>query len=61
MPPQRTPLCAIDGNRPRGKDISPYVRGKIVGMVDGGASTSKIQAQYGVSRKAVRGSIAQDP
>lgn len=60
MPPQRTPLCAIDANRPRGKDISPYVRGKIVGMADSGVPASKIQAQYGVSRKAVRGSIAQD-
>jgi hypothetical protein len=60
MPPQRTPLHAIDSNRPRGKDITPYMRGKIVGMADGGASASKIQAQYGVSRKAVRGSIAQD-
>jgi hypothetical protein len=29
-------------------------------MADGGAPTSKIQAQYDVSRKAVRGSIAQD-
>jgi hypothetical protein len=60
MPPQRTALGAIDGNRPRGKDTSPYTRGKIVGMAEDGASASKIQAQYGVSRKAVRGSIAQD-
>ena len=58
MPPQRTALRAIDGNRPRGKDTSPYTRGKIVGMAEDGASASKIQAQYGVSRKAVRGSIA---
>jgi hypothetical protein len=60
MPPQRTALRAIDGNRPRGKDTSPYTRGKIVGMAENGASASKIQVQYGVSRKAVRGSIAQD-
>ena len=60
MPPQRTPLGAIDSNRRRGKDISPYIRGKIVGMADKGASVSEIQAQYKVSRKAVRGSIAQD-
>jgi hypothetical protein len=44
MPPQRTPLRAIDGNQPRGKDISPYIREKIVGMADGGASVSEIQA-----------------
>ena len=60
MPPQRTPLGAIDSNRPRGKDLTPYIRGKIVGMAEGGASVLQIQAQYGVSRKAVRGSIAQD-
>ena len=29
-------------------------------MADGGASELEIQAQYGVSRKAVRGFIAQD-
>ena len=61
MPPQRTPLGAIDSNRPRGKDTTPYMRGKIVGISNGSASESEIQARYGVSRKAVRGSIAQDP
>jgi len=40
MPPQRTPLRASDSNRPRGKDLSPYVRGKIVGMAEQGASLS---------------------
>jgi hypothetical protein len=60
MPPQRTPLYAISSNRPRGKDISPYIHRKIVGMADGSTPASKIQAQYRVSRKAVRGSIAQD-
>ena len=44
MPPQRTPLGAINSNRRQGKDISPYIRGKIVGMVDNGASVSEIQA-----------------
>ena len=37
------------------------MRGKIVGISNGSASESEIQARYGVSRKAVRGSIAQDP
>ena len=57
MPPQRTALGAIDGNRSRGKDISPYIRGKIVGMADSGSSVSEIQARHRVSRKAVRGQI----
>jgi DDE superfamily endonuclease/Transposase len=60
MPPQRTPLRAIDGNGTRGKDITPYMRGKIVGAANNGASPAEIQARYGVSRGAVRGSIAQD-
>ena len=60
MPPQRTVLGTIDGNRTRGKDITPYMRGKIVGAANDGASPAEIQARYGVSRGAVRGSIAQD-
>ncbi len=60
MPPQRTPLRAIDGNGVRGKDLTLYMRGKIVGMADNGALPAEIQAQYRVSRGAVRGSIAQD-
>ena len=60
MPPQRTTLGAINSNRYRGKDISPYIHRKIVGMADSGSSISEIQAQYRVSRKAVRGSITQD-
>ena len=50
MPPQRTPLRAINSNRTRGKDLSPYVRGKIVSMAEQGASVSEIQAQFQVSR-----------
>jgi hypothetical protein len=60
MPPQRTPLGAIDTNRSRGKELSPYIRGKIVSMSIGSASASQVQAKFGVSRQAVRGSIAQD-
>lgn len=60
MPPQRTPLRAISSNRVRGSDLTPYMRGKIVGAADDGASPAEIQVRYGVSRGAVRGSIAQD-
>jgi hypothetical protein len=61
MPPQRTPLRAIDGNRKgRGPDLTPYLRGKIVGQANAGDSPAEIQALLGVSRGAVRGSIAQD-
>ena len=44
MLPQRTPLGTIDSNRRRGKDISPYIRRKIVSIVDKGVSISEIQA-----------------
>ena len=61
MPPQRTPLHTIDGNRKgRGPDITPYMRGKIVGRANAGDSPAEIQAAFGVSRGAVRGSIIQD-
>jgi hypothetical protein len=60
VPPQRTPLRAIDSNRTRGPDITPYVDGKIIGAADNGASPIEIQRLYGLSRGAVRGSIAQD-
>jgi transposase len=61
MPPQRTPLRTINTNRSRGKELSPYVRGKIVGMAEKGGSVSEIQARFQVSRQAVRGSISKDP
>jgi hypothetical protein len=60
MPPQRTPLRTINSNRTRGKDITPYMRGKIIGAANNGASPTEIQVQFRVSRGAVRGSIAQD-
>jgi pseudouridine-5'-phosphate glycosidase len=43
MPPQRTPLRAIDSNRTRGKDITPYIRGKIVGAANNSALPAEIQ------------------
>jgi hypothetical protein len=61
MPPQRTPLRDIDGNRRgRGPELTLYQRGKIVGMSNNGALLAEIQVRYGVSRGAVGGSIAQD-
>jgi len=58
---QRTPLRTINGNRRgRGPDITPYMRGKIIGATKSGDSPAEIQATFGVSRGAVRGSITQD-
>ena len=61
MPPQRTPLHTIDGNRKgRGPELSPYIRGKIVGLVKARESLAEIQAILGLSRGVVRGTITQD-
>jgi hypothetical protein len=42
MLPQRTLLGVINSNRRRGKDISPYIREKIVGIADNGTFVSEI-------------------
>jgi hypothetical protein len=37
MPPQRTPLGSISGNRPKGSEISPYMRRQVKGQAKRGA------------------------
>jgi hypothetical protein len=55
MPPQRTPLCDIDGNRRyRGPELSPYQRGQIVGVCKVGSSPKEIKDELGHSREAIR-------
>ena len=55
MPPQRTPLCDIDGNRRyRGPELSPYQRGQIVGAHKTGSSLKEIGDELGHSRGAIR-------
>jgi hypothetical protein len=55
MPPQRTPLCDIDGNRRyRGPELSPYQRGQIVGARKTGSSLKEIGNELGHSREAIR-------
>ena len=43
MPPQRTPLRAIDSNHTRGQDLTPYMHGKIVSIANNSAIPAKIQ------------------
>jgi hypothetical protein len=42
MPPLYTPSGCISGNRFKGCEISPYLRGKIVGKASAGLTAYKI-------------------
>ncbi|KAH8591416.1 hypothetical protein B0O99DRAFT_632614, partial [Bisporella sp. PMI_857] len=57
----RTPLAPINGNkRKRGKELTPYNRGKIIGASLASLAPRQIELQIDVSRAAVRGTIALD-
>ncbi len=43
----------ISGNSTRGKDTSPYIRGRIVEARDGGMKVLAIMAKFQVSRAVV--------
>ena len=54
MEPQpRTVLGSISTNRKRGPELTPYQRGKIIGLHASGLSGCKIAAQLIVSHGAV--------
>ena len=42
MPPQRITLRGINNNGARGKDLTPYMRGKIISMADTDTSSAEI-------------------
>jgi len=55
MPPQRTPLANINGNRGnRGSELSPYQRGLVVGARKSGKAPKEIEDEFKLSRGAVR-------
>ena len=58
MPPIRTPLGSISGNIKRGRELTPYERGIIIGSHNSGKSPCEIKLQTNHSRNAVRGTIA---
>ena len=59
MPPQRTPLRAIDGNRAvRGSELTPYQRGQVIGLRTAGFSPREIEVQLQHSRGAIRTTLA---
>src|SRR4051794_17963944 len=60
MPPQRTPLGSISGNRARGVETTPYTRGKIVGMHMAGAKPREIRAVLSVTKNAIATALKND-
>jgi transposase InsO family protein len=60
MPPLRTPLGCISGNRFKGCEISPYLRGKIAGKASLGLTAYKIAKDLKLVTGIVRYTILQD-
>jgi hypothetical protein len=60
MPPQRTPLSSISGNRPRGSEISPYIRGQIKGQANRGATQASIAKDLNLVKSTVQYTLQQD-
>jgi hypothetical protein len=60
MPPSRTPLGAISGNRFKGCEISPYMRGKVVGKASEGRNPYQIARDLKLNRETVRYTLQQD-
>ena len=60
MPAIRTPMGLISGNRDIGQQISPYMRGKIMGLTLKGATPTEIAVGFQLERSTVRYTIAQD-
>jgi hypothetical protein len=59
MPPQRTPLRDVDGNRRgRGPELTPYQRGRIEGARIAGMSPREIELSIKHLRGTVRGILA---
>jgi hypothetical protein len=60
MPPLRTPLGSISGNSRRGKELTPYMRGKILGKASEGAKSATIAIKLKIPRKTVEYTLQQD-
>jgi hypothetical protein len=60
MPPLRTPLGSISGNRSHGCELHPYSRGKIVRKASEGANPYKIAKDLDLTRSTVQYTLRQD-
>ena len=60
MLPQRTLLGSISSNSRRKKELTPYMRGKIVGKASEGAKTTTIARKLKIPRKTIEYTLRQD-
>jgi transposase len=60
MPPQRSVLSSISGNRAFNYQLSPYQRGKIIGLTYSGQKSTDIQGLLNVSRGAIYSTLKLD-
>ena len=60
MPPQRSVLGTISGNRAFNHQLSPFQRGKVIGLTIGGKKSSFIEELLDVSRGAIRSTLTLD-
>ncbi|KAG9232875.1 hypothetical protein BJ875DRAFT_544203 [Amylocarpus encephaloides] len=61
MPPQPTPLRAISGNQLPGCELSPYIRGQVIGQRECGQSPTEIARGINLSVSSVKYTLAQAP
>lgn len=59
MPPQRTLLGAISGNRLPGGHLSPYLRGQVIGSQRAGATPAEIALGLNLYRQTIQYTLAQ--
>ena len=53
MPPQRSTLSSISGNRQSNCELTPYTRGKIIGLSLKGAKPTEIQDLLKITHRAL--------
>ncbi|KAF2175929.1 hypothetical protein K469DRAFT_679342 [Zopfia rhizophila CBS 207.26] len=58
MPPLRTPLGPISGNRRFNHELTPYQRGIAIGLKLAGAKSKDIQVDLNISRGALRSTLS---
>jgi hypothetical protein len=56
----RIPLQPIDSNGRRGTELSPYLRGKILGQRALGVSLGQLSSTYGIAKSTIQYTVQQD-